>query len=229
MAMLLYDLAGDGGRRFSPFCWRVKMALAHKGLDFETVPVPFTGIGAICDGTHRSLPVLDHDGTVVRDSLAIAEYLEDRFPDRPSLFEGSGGRALTRLVETGVVANLHTLIAGLCVRDIHAATLPEDRDYFRTSREQRFGRPLDQVQSGREERREALTRALHPYRMVLRERDWLGGEGPLFADYILFGALQWPRVASPFGLLDADDPVAAWFSRALDLHGGLGASMPAAA
>ncbi len=33
MAITMYDLAGaDPNRRFSPFCWRTKMALAHKGL-----------------------------------------------------------------------------------------------------------------------------------------------------------------------------------------------------
>ena len=32
----LWDLAGaEDDRRFSPYCWRVKMALAHKGLEFE--------------------------------------------------------------------------------------------------------------------------------------------------------------------------------------------------
>src|SRR5881394_4497405 len=39
MAIKLYDLAGaEDDRRFSPYCWRVKMALKHKGLDFETIP-----------------------------------------------------------------------------------------------------------------------------------------------------------------------------------------------
>ena len=37
MAITLYDLAGaDEHRRFSPYCWRTKMALAHKGLAFTT-------------------------------------------------------------------------------------------------------------------------------------------------------------------------------------------------
>ena len=39
MTIRLYDLAGaEAERRFSPFCWRARMALAHKGLDVETVP-----------------------------------------------------------------------------------------------------------------------------------------------------------------------------------------------
>ena len=37
MARILYDLTASGDRRFSPYCWRTKLALAHKGLDCETV------------------------------------------------------------------------------------------------------------------------------------------------------------------------------------------------
>ena len=44
---------------------------------------------------------------------------------------------------------------------------------------------------------------------------------------ILFGALQWPRVISAVPLLAADDPVAQWFERSLDHHGGIGRAMPA--
>jgi glutathione S-transferase len=229
MAMLLYDLAGDNDRRFSPYCWRVRMALAHKGQTFETVPVPFTGIGSICDGSHKTVPVLDHDGTILRDSFVIAEYLEDTFPQAPSLFGGSGGRAVSKVVEASIAATLVPAIASLCVHDIHEAALPQDRDYFRQSREARFGRSLEAFQAGREERRDVLTKALHPFRMVLRERDWLGGDGALFVDYMLFGTMQWPRVSSAFPMLEADDPVTQWFERMLDLHGGIGRAMPAAA
>ena len=48
MAITLYDLAGaEDDRRFSPYCWRVKMALKHKGLAFETIPWRFTEKEAI--------------------------------------------------------------------------------------------------------------------------------------------------------------------------------------
>ena len=39
MPIKMYDLAGaEVDRRFSPFCWRTKMALAHKQLEVETIP-----------------------------------------------------------------------------------------------------------------------------------------------------------------------------------------------
>lgn len=43
MSLQLYDLAGaESERRFSPYCWRTKLALAHKCLAVETIPWRFT-------------------------------------------------------------------------------------------------------------------------------------------------------------------------------------------
>jgi glutathione S-transferase len=36
--MVLYELSAKGDLRFSPFCWKARMALAHKGLEPEHVP-----------------------------------------------------------------------------------------------------------------------------------------------------------------------------------------------
>src|SRR5258708_32804892 len=44
----LFDLAGaEPDRRFSPYCWRTKLALAHKGLTVETIPWRFSDTDAI--------------------------------------------------------------------------------------------------------------------------------------------------------------------------------------
>ena len=48
MAMKLFELVGeDVARPFSPFCWRIRMALAHKGLPFESHPVAMSDKSAI--------------------------------------------------------------------------------------------------------------------------------------------------------------------------------------
>jgi hypothetical protein len=45
MTIVLHELVGaDEARPFSPHCWKVVMALAHKGLPFERKPVCFTGV-----------------------------------------------------------------------------------------------------------------------------------------------------------------------------------------
>lgn len=61
-----YDLAGaDPERRFSPFCWRTKLALAHKGLPVETIPWRFTDKDVIAFSSQGRVPVLvDGDKTV---------------------------------------------------------------------------------------------------------------------------------------------------------------------
>src|ERR1044071_2431378 len=98
---VLFDLAGaEDDRRFSPDCWRTKMALAHKGLEVETVPWRFTEKDVIAFSGQDRVPVLVDDGHVVADSWQIAVSLEDTYPDRPPLFGGEGGRAVSRFVNS---------------------------------------------------------------------------------------------------------------------------------
>src|SRR5712691_1815235 len=102
MAITMYDLAGiEADRRFSPFCWRSKMALAHKGLAFETVAWRFTEKDKLPTPNAGRVPVIVDGDRVVHDSTTIADYLDEHYPERPSLFGGEIGRALTRFVRTG--------------------------------------------------------------------------------------------------------------------------------
>ncbi|TPQ52165.1 hypothetical protein C2U72_04710 [Prosthecomicrobium hirschii] len=112
--------------------------------------------------------------------------------------------------------------------DIEAILRPEDRGYFRATREKRFGKPLEEVVAGREDRLAGFRESLLPLRLMLRHQPFVGGAGANYADHILFGTLQWPRVVSSFRLIAEDDPVAAWFERCLDLYDGLGRSQAAA-
>jgi glutathione S-transferase len=230
MSVILYDLcAADAGRRFSPHCWKARMALAHKRIAFETRPVSFTRIKEIAGGFSPTVPVLDDNGHLVRDSWDIAVYLEEQYPDAPTLFGGAGGRAAAKFVEGWALGAVHTAIFPLIVKDIHDILDPADKAYFRESREKRLGRTLEIAQTDREQRVEQFRQVLLPLRLMLKKQPWIGGEGPLFADYLVFGPLQWARVASPFPILAVNDPIADWFERCLDLHGGIGRAMPAAA
>lgn len=227
--MQLHDLAGaDPDRRFSPYCWRARLALAHKGFTPETLPWRFTDKAAIADSGSDKVPVLRDDGRVIVDSWRIAEYLEDTYPDRPSLFGGTGGRALAQFVNAWADATVLGGLAALIVADIPPLLAPQDLAYFISSREARFGRPLAEVVAGREERVMQFRQALHPARMILRQRPYLHGDAPAYADYILFGGFQWARCVSSFPILLADDPLHAWRERMLDLFGGLARDVPTA-
>ncbi len=218
---VLFDLAAADGRRFSPHCWRTRMALAHKNIPCETHATCFAEIANIADGNQKTVPVLDDDGEIVGDSWAIAEYLENTYPDKPSLFGGPSGRALTLFVQDWAIATLHTGLLNLIVLDIFMSLSPADKEYFRASREKRLGRSLEEIQAGREERLPAFRKSLQPLRMVLSGQEWIGGRGPLYADYVVFAPLQWARMVSDFPLLEEDDIIRVWFEHCLDLYDGL--------
>ncbi len=228
MARILYDLCGsDPALRFSPYCWRTKLALAQKGLAFETVPWRFTETAVLAAHGAEKVPLLLDGDRAVTDSWTIAEYLEDTYPDRPSLFGGEGGRALAKFVNGWADAVMIGGIAKLVVSDIPALLDPTDRAYFVESREKRFGLPLAQVTAEREEGVKAFRASLMPLRMIVRARPFLHGDAPGYADAIAFGGLQWARCVSAFPMLTQDDAVHAWRERMLDAHGGLARATPA--
>jgi glutathione S-transferase len=227
MPLKLFELVGtDEARPFSPFCWRTRMALAHKGLDAESIPWRFTEKAAIAPHKSEKVPVLLDDETAVADSWAIANYLEDSYPDRPSLFGGEGGRAVGRMMnwwgDVTVMGGMFPLI----VADIPGHLEPVDAAYFRQSREARFGKPLEQVMAGRDKSVEGFRRALDPMRLTLKSQPFIGGAKPNYADYIVFGPFQWARVVSPFKLLAEDDPVYSWRERLLDAFDGMARKSP---
>jgi glutathione S-transferase len=230
MTRLLYTLCGAGPAcRFSPHAWKIVMALAHKGLEFTEMPTPFTAIGAIEDGFSKTVPVLNDRGRLVRDSFDIALYLEDTYPDRPSLFGGEGGKALSRMVEGYVQTIVQAGMRRIITPDIHDCLAPADQTYFRASREKLLGQTLEEIEAAHATELAAFPPKLEPVRHMLKFQPYLGGQAPLFADYILFGALQWARVVSAKQLLPADDPVREWFERCIDLHGGIGRDVTTAA
>jgi glutathione S-transferase len=222
MSIILYDLAGaDPDLRFSPYCWRTRFALAHKGLPVETVPWRFTETDVIAFSGQGKVPVIRDGETTVSDSWSIAEYLEDKYP-APTLFGGVTGKAHAHFVNAWADGVLVGGIARFILRDLFDIIDPKDRAYFRSSREARFGATLEAIQESREDRLAAYRDLLLPLRLVLRRQDWLGGAAPSYADHIVAGTLMWPRCASRFVLLDENDIVTKWLDRVLDLYGGLG-------
>src|SRR5215472_10066435 len=227
MTLKLFELVGSDDRRpFSPYCWRTRMALAHKGLEADSLPWRFTEKSAIAPHGSEKVPVLLHGDSAVVDSWVIANYLEDKFPDRPSLFGGEGGRAMARMLnwwgDIAVVGGIFPLV----VADVPDHLGPVDADYFRKSREARLGKPLEQVKEIRDAAVAGFRKTLEPMRQTLKTQRYLGGDAPNYADYIVFGGFQWARVISPFKLLEADDPIYAWRETMLDAFDGLARKSP---
>ena len=227
MTFELYDLAGyRDDLRFSPFCWRVRMALAHQGADVVTIPWRGVEKDRIAFSGQALVPVLVAGATHVSDSWRIAEFLDETAPDAPRLFDSEQAKALSLLVKHWVEQKIHPLIFKTFLPDQLASLHPMDRETFRAVRENRFGTRLENLVLPREEGRAALRDALSPARGALERSAYLAGTAPAFADYILFGALQWQRVISPDELLDPADPVFLWRDRMLGLFGGLAGAAP---
>ena len=71
---------------------RVALALAHKGLEVESVVIDYSDRTPVQEVSGQGLvPVIDDGGTVVFDSLAILRHLEERYP-HPPLFPAHHAR-----------------------------------------------------------------------------------------------------------------------------------------
>ena len=221
MAIQLYDLAAaEDYRRFSPYCWRAKMALKHKGLEFETLPWRFTEKDRIEFTGSATVPVIVDGKRAVYDSFEIAVYLDEAYPSRPGLFEGTESRALSLFMHHWAFRTLHPPLLRAILLDLYRHLHEKDKAYFRESREKRLGGRLEEVGAEPKKWLAEFRGALEPLRPALVQNAFVAGKGPGFADYIVFGTFQWARAVSPLRLLEPDDPMFKWRERMLDLFGG---------
>jgi glutathione S-transferase len=227
MAITMYDLAGaEANRRFSPYCWRIKLSLKHKGLEFDTIPWRLTEKAAIAPYNSERVPVIIDNGRGIADSWAIANYLEDTYASRPALFGSQTERALARFYNQWTDVTLHGAIGPIVVADIVAHLDACDRDYFRTSREARLGATLETLAARRESYLANLQQVLEPLRQTLAAQPYLAGEAPRYPDFIVFSAFQWARAISNVRLLQPSDPIDAWRQRLLDAFDSFARSAP---
>jgi glutathione S-transferase len=82
---------------FSTNVERVALALAHKGLEVDSVWITYEDRSPVERVSGQSLvPVLEFDdGAVVFDSMQIVKVLEERFPGSPLYPADAAGRART--------------------------------------------------------------------------------------------------------------------------------------
>lgn len=92
--LTLYDAAR------CPYCARVRIVLAEKDVEFETVTIDLDDRPAWLielNPPHGRVPVIEEDGLLLPESEVINEYLEERYPDPPLLPADPSERALVRL------------------------------------------------------------------------------------------------------------------------------------
>jgi glutathione S-transferase len=91
----LYDAAR------CPYCARVRIMLAEKDVEFETVEIDLSDRPAWLYGknvTGRVPVVEEEDGRPLPESAVIMEFLEERYPEPPLLPPDPADRAFVRLL-----------------------------------------------------------------------------------------------------------------------------------
>jgi glutathione S-transferase len=102
-----------GNRNYSSWSLRAALVLRHAGVDFTEVVIPLdqpeTARALRAHSPAGKVPVLRHGALNVWDSLAIAEYLAERFPQKGLWPAGAQERALAR----SLTAEMHSGFAAL--------------------------------------------------------------------------------------------------------------------
>jgi glutathione S-transferase len=207
----LYDLVGKNDLRFSPFCWRAKAALAYKKIPYTTIPVRYMDKDKIAFSGQGAVPVIRDNGKGVHDSWNIARYLEEKQPE-PRLFPGLGLKEACHFFNLYADRTVNPAIARLIVPDIYALVDPGDREYFRTTREQRLGMTFEQITTKRDEYRAGLQSVLADLEATIAGQEYLFGL-LTYADFCLFGSLKWVTVVSKEPLFDSTPSLRAWWAR----------------
>ena len=94
--------------------YRVRIALALKGLDYDYIPVHLVkrehlDAGYASVSASRLVPTLQDGDALVTQSLAICEYLDETHPQPPLLPADALGRARVRAIAQDIACEIHPL------------------------------------------------------------------------------------------------------------------------
>jgi glutathione S-transferase len=221
LALTLYELVDAKGRRYSPYCWRTRMALGHKGLEAAQELCAHSDKKLAFSG-QSLVPVLVDGAKVVSDSWNIALYLDEAYPDRPMLMDGAQGRSFAKFINTWT----DTIIGRPLVRSLYLEiwkTLHPgaDADRFRKLREERNGATLEALFANRAKDFAELNREIAPLNDLLNNQLYVAGDAPAYVDYIVFGTLQMARRVDVEPLSAQNKAVLRWRDAMRGLFNGL--------
>ncbi|EJD51351.1 hypothetical protein AURDEDRAFT_143158 [Auricularia subglabra TFB-10046 SS5] len=201
-------------KAISSAAWRVRFILNYKELPYKTVWLPYAKIrptiqalgatpsGYLADGTARyTIPtIVDVDGTVVSDSIRIAEYLDNRYPERLVFPKG------TQALQTFFAQNYDSMsgpafaFAPLLFPRSLKYLEDVDRAYFDPLWSGMFGvTSLTSLWDTEDKRAVAwknIEAGLDSLNRVYQRADgvFLGGETPLYADFMVLATLLSTRL-----------------------------------
>lgn len=151
------------------------------------------------DGTPTyTVPIIrdPNTGKVVSDSFIIAEYLDATYPGEPALFPRDT-KPLMAAFESGILNALKPLFL-LQVSLSNFILNPASEKFFRTTREARFGKPIEEFSPVGPQRNADLANTKEAFASVVEwlkksEGKFVLGDTVSYADAILAGWLVWIR------------------------------------
>jgi len=220
--MIFYELDAKNKQYFSPYSWRILMALNHKNLinKVKRIPVKFSDKSIISHQGFNKVPVLEDNGTWIGESLEIAKYLEFSYPDDPTLFGNKENIHLTSLINLMLDPKILGILARIIVADVYEVIQPDDKIYFKETREKLLNNTIEEIEKNSKKFIPIFQKELNPFRKILGTNNYFTGSKPMYCDYILFGFFMWARNTSKKQLLEKNDALWHWRDRMLNLYDG---------
>ncbi|KAI8878501.1 hypothetical protein K501DRAFT_336708 [Backusella circina FSU 941] len=188
-----YDLEiNPKGLIWSPNTCKTRFALNVKNIPYDTEWVGFHNLHGVVSSKTKSgvpptVPIIEdftHDGKVIQDSWEIAKYLEETYPDTPSLFHGSIG--VHKAFEEYSAAKITSILFKMCVLQIHENCGSEEiKQWFRENREAKLGTTLENFAGDAKTLYEPLKDNLRPVHTVLTQYPFVTGDKVGWADVAL--------------------------------------------
>jgi glutathione S-transferase len=124
-----------------PFCRKVRIALAEKGLKYERVFVDLRKREQKKEeflklNPYGKVPVLIDNGTLMYESSVINEYLDEKYPNPPLMPPGPADRARVRLLVDFCESHFHTPWFNIYLQMTFKAEDKRDKELLEESKEE---------------------------------------------------------------------------------------------
>ncbi|KAL4918808.1 hypothetical protein BDW62DRAFT_58043 [Aspergillus aurantiobrunneus] len=195
---------------------KIRMSLNYKGIPYTQTYISYPDIAPLLRSlsvpphpegaahTAYTLPAIQHSSGALMDSLPIARYLEEQYPERPLFPSGNASHALAVAVDKlmrGVAFAAYTYIFPP-IADILDA---RGREFYIRTRSATFGKPFEEIRPTDEVvirgMIENMKKEMTPIVQMLKggtgkTGPFFEGDQPGFADFILEGFLIWFKIAN---------------------------------
>ncbi|MFX4220674.1 MAG: glutathione S-transferase family protein [Thalassobaculum sp.] len=205
--MKLYERLGADDLCPSPIGYRVRIALALKGMDCVRVPMRFADVERLeAETGSRTCPAMLDGDARLTDSAAIVRHLDLVQAKRPVLRDEDRHFKLS-IVEQELGTRAGKVIAPWFIERL----CPEDRDYYRSTREQRYGMSFAELVAHRSAAELDLAFTIARVASGLDRSPFFSGNEPGFADTVIYGYLLWIDLADPGAMPELPPGMAAWY------------------